>query len=487
MEWTGGSKLPGIEALKPCACGVNFLLALDVSKCQNKNVNLPETKLRLAFLISSVAIAISATYLFIISFLWLKSYHLTGIDNILFFAIVFFLIFFGFIISATVLASILRQDFDIGQANGEINPEKTAVASERNKLSVILSGIRDAVIAVDLNRNILTFNASAERVTGYSASFAIGKPINKIISLFDQNTKLLPFDYCPIRTDGFEGVVFSKTDLKLIGADTKQSFVNLTASQIKEGKHVNLGCILTLHDITKGKQLEEMKLDFVSMAAHELRTPLTSIRGYLSVFMEENKDKFTITQNMFLHRISIAVEQLTALTENLLSVSRIERGVFAVSMQVIDWVATVRETIDEFVGRAWDKKIGLILVEPQKPLSFVKADKLRINEVLSNLLSNAISYTHTGGKISVAIEQKGQEVITHIKDTGVGIPRNALPHLFTKFFRVTGKLTQGAKGTGLGLYISKAIVETHGGHIWVESEVNKGSTFSFSLPTTSSS
>lgn len=400
----------------------------------------------------------------------------------LFFGIVIFIIFFGLTISVTLLASILRQDADVRQVSSEDNFEKIVIASERNKLSTILSGISDLVIAVDRNCNILTFNTSAERLTGYSASFAIGKPINKIIRVFDKDIEILPSKYCPIRTNGLEGTVFSKNDLKVVGADGNKSFVNLTTSQIKEGKHVNLGCILTLHDITKDRQLEEMKLDFVSMAAHELRTPLTSIRGYLSVFTKENKEKFDSTQNMFLHRINIAVQQLMGLTENLLNVSRIERGVFTVSMQPIDWVTNIAEVVDEFLERAKDKKIALTLVKPKQRTFFVKADKLRINEVLLNLLANAISYTGENGKVSVSIEQKGQEVITHVSDTGVGIPKNAIPHLFTKFFRVSGKLAQGTKGTGLGLFISKAIVERHGGRIWVESEVGKGSTFSFSLP-----
>ena len=376
---------------------------------------------------------------------------------------------------------LLRRDLDIRQINDELELEKDAISSERNKLSVILSGITDAVIAVNLNRSILTFNASAERLTGFRAPDVIGKPIDRIIKVFDQDKESEPTQYCPIRTDGFEGVVFSKTDLKVIGNE-KQSFVNLIAGQIKEGKHINLGCILTLHDVTKEKQLEEMKLDFVSMAAHELRTPLTSIRGYLSVFMKENEAKFTSEQNEFLHHINIAAQQLMALIENLLSVSRIERVAFAVSMQPIDWADNVRQTINEFTERAKEKKIDLKFIEPQQKIAYVKADRLRINEVLSNLLSNATFYTQEGGNITVSLEQKGKEVVTHIKDNGEGISGNALPHLFTKFFRATGRLSQGSKGTGLGLYISKAIVEMHGGKIWVESEAGKGSIFSFSLP-----
>lgn len=319
-------------------------------------MNLSKLKLRLIILISFAAVAVSSTYLFIVSFLWLNSYAGSQGSQIIFFGVVIFIIFFGLIVSATLLASILRHDPDFRQISSAAHREK-----------------------------------------------------------------------------------------------------------------------------------EESEIDFVSMAAHELLTPLTSIRGYLSVFMKENKGKFDSTQNLFLHRIDVAVQQMMGLTENLLNVSRIERRAFSISMQVIDWVDNVAEVFDEFLERAKDKKIKLVFVKPQEHTFFVKADKIRINEVLLNLLSNAISYTGVNGKVSVSIEQKGQEVITHFADTGVGIPKNAMPHLFTKFFRVSGKTSQGVKGTGLGLYIARAIVERHGGRIWVESEVDKGSTFSFSLPVASSS
>ena len=112
----------------------------------------------------------------------------------------------------------------------------------------------------------------------------------------------------------------------------------------------------------------------------------------------------------------------------------------------------------------------------------VQVDILRMKEVLNNLISNAITYTETGGKVNVLLEKKDQSVITHVHDTGQGIPKEAIPHLFTKFFRVWGKLEMGSKGTGLGLFITKSIIEMHQGTIWVESELHKGSTFSFSLP-----
>lgn len=356
------------------------------------------------------------------------------------------------------------------------------ISAERNKLVVTLSAISDAVIAVDLNRQITIFNSAAEILTGYIKKEALGQPINQVMRLYDKQQELTPEQFCPLRLDGFEGIVASKQSLKLVGKAGKESFANLLSGQIREGPAVNLGCILTLHDVTREKDLEEMKLDFVSMAAHELRTPLTSIRGYLSVFMQENAQNLNGEQNMLLGRINTAAQQLMGLIENLLSVSKIERGAFTVSFEPIDWLRACKSVVEEFKPRAEEKKQTLEFLEPSEPMPTIEADKLRINEVLSNLIANAISYTPEGGQITVWTESQDGEVITHVKDTGVGIQKEAIPHLFTKFFRISGNLEQGSKGTGLGLYISKSVVDMHHGKIWVESEFGKGSTFNFSLP-----
>ncbi|MBI2315002.1 PAS domain-containing protein [Candidatus Daviesbacteria bacterium] len=364
----------------------------------------------------------------------------------------------------------------------QVQQRTQELKAERNKISVTLAGIVDAVIVVDLNHNIIIFNKAAEKLTGFQLSEVLGKPINQIIKIFDKNTELPPSTFCPVSSDDFEGIVYSKEDLILTGLKGKQTYINLLASQIEEGRDVNLGCILTLYDISKEKQLEEMRLDFVSMAVHELRTPLTSIKGYLYIYLRDYKKALDSKQNSLLSRINISTQRLVSLVENLLNVTRIEKGTLTLNLQPIDWVQNINEVIAEIIDQAQDKNIELNFTEPTKPLSHILADKFRINEVLANLLANAVNYTRQEGKVTVWIEEKGSEVITHITDNGPGIPKEAIPHLFTKFFRVSGSLEQGSKGTGLGLYIAKSIVEIHKGKIWAESEFGKGSTFSFSLP-----
>lgn len=381
---------------------------------------------------------------------------------------------------------LLRRDLDLRKINDELELEKENILAERNKLAVILSGITDCVIALDLNRNIIAFNMAAQRLTGFSEKDVIGKPVNAVIKVFDNSHELLPPYYCPIRTDGFEGEVFRKQGLRILGKNGKESYVNLITGQIKEGARANLGCILTLHDKTAEKRLEEMKLDFISMAAHELRTPLTSIRGYLSVFIKENQDKLGNDQKTLLDHLSSATERLTLLISDLLSVTHIEKGTFAVHTELINWSTFVKQAVLDVTQRAKEKQVQIMFLDSTSQPT-LQVDRLRIGEVLSNLLNNAITYTNPGGIVKVWIEQKDNNVVTNVSDTGIGIPTEAIPHLFTKFYRVSTSLQEGIKGTGLGLYISKVIVEKHGGTIWVTSEPGKGSTFAFSLPIQSQS
>lgn len=364
----------------------------------------------------------------------------------------------------------------------QVEQRTLELKAERNKIAVTLASIVDGVIAVDLNHNIVIFNKAAEKLTGYKIEEVLGKPLSQIVKIYDNVTELALDTFCPLSKDNFEGVIYKKDGLKMLSSKNQQSYVNLIAGQIEEGRDINLGCILTLYDVSKEKQLDEMKLDFVSMAAHELRTPLTSMKGYLYIFLRDYKKLLDERQSTLLSRVNISTQRLSSLVENLLNVTRIERNSVTLSPQKLDWITNIDELISEVIDQAKDKKLELTFIKPKQTPLYLNVDKFRINEVLTNLIVNAINYTRMGGKIVIWTEIVGNEVVTHIQDTGEGIPKEALPHLFTKFFRVSGPLEQGSKGTGLGLYIAKSIIEIHKGKIWVNSELGKGSTFSFSLP-----
>ncbi len=376
----------------------------------------------------------------------------------------------------------LARKFEVDNKKMEL--DKYMLWTEHNKATVTYSSIADGVIGLDSNQKVLLFNRAAEIILGINAKDIISKDIHPFIQIIDDNKKeVLPAVYCPTTRNDFEGVAWTGRNITLKTFQGKEIPADITSSKIKESVRANLGCILTIHDLTKEKQLEEMKLDFVSMAAHELRTPITSIVGYLSVFMDEMKGKIPPSQAELLDKIEFASKQLQSLVDNMLNVSRIERGVFSVTVAPMDYLDLMDKIFSEVKERAKSKSQTLEYTPPTTPLPQMEGDKIRLGEVISNLIGNAINYTPAGGHIKVSVELKEGQIITHITDNGRGIPPEAISRLFQKFYRVVSKLEQSSKGNGLGLYISKAIVEVHHGKIWVESELGKGSTFSFSLPT----
>ena len=368
--------------------------------------------------------------------------------------------------SFNLMADKIKQSFE------NLEHQKNTATLEKNKLEEILSTIIDGIIALDFNKNIILINKSAEEITGFTKQEMLGYPLEKLVHLFSDQEEILQKAYCQ--------PTFNQT-AKLIGKDGKQTKVNFSTAQLEQTTQTGVNCILILHDIAKEEDLEKMKLDFVSMASHELRTPLTSIIGYLSVFLNENKDKVEKEEMALLEKSLTSSQQLLVLVQNLLSVNKIERDQMSVFAQPLDYLPIITKVVDDLKTQAIQKNIILNFILPNA-LPKVMGDSIRLPEVITNLVANAINFTDTGGKIEVSINSSPNEITTTISDTGIGIPKEALPHLFNKFFRVSNQTQQASKGTGLGLYIAKSIIEKLGGKIWVESEGGKGSRFSFTLP-----
>jgi two-component system phosphate regulon sensor histidine kinase PhoR len=348
---------------------------------------------------------------------------------------------------------------------GQIETTKKAL----DTLTHLTANIHQGIIALDEHSNILFFNKAAEKITGYGGQLVIKHPISELITVFDK-TELI--------TSSVYSNSFYRTNLKVVG-NGKTAFVNLRSTSAQIDKHPVT--ILTIEDVTEDQQVERLKLDFVSMAAHELRTPLTTIRGYVS-FLQDDKVTAKLDANEvdYLKKISISSIRLNELVENLLTISKIEQGKMIIDPQPVDIIQLLTKITQEYTIYAEYRKLGLEFKNNEINSLLVKMDTTRIEEVLINLMSNAINYTPSG-KITVQVQRSKQEAVVSVTDTGVGIPKEAQSQLFTKYFRVQGN-TSSAKGTGLGLYISKTIIEAHHGKIWVESTPGHGTTFSFSLP-----
>lgn len=228
------------------------------------------------------------------------------------------------------------------------------------------------------------------------------------------------------------------------------------------------------------KQLEELKEEFVFIAAHELRTPVSAIKGYLSMVLDGTAGPISQPVRKFLEEVISANQRLIRLVNDLLEVARSEAGHLNIDVASLDIREPVQAVISELKPLSDEKNIK-IFYQPQE-VPRIMADSVRLKEVLVNLIGNAIKYTVDAGEIIISHEVNGKNLITHIKDSGIGIAAEAQKKLFEKFYRVQTEKTRDITGTGLGLFIVKQIIEKMNGKIWVESEEGKGSVFSFSLP-----
>ncbi len=231
------------------------------------------------------------------------------------------------------------------------------------------------------------------------------------------------------------------------------------------------------------RRLDDMKSMFVSVAAHELRTPLASITGFVEVLLDEAAGPLTDVQREYLEIVQQSARRLETITGNLLDVTRIEAGRIELILKPTDLPALVESVAAEYEPQL-DARAQRLTLRAQPDLPPALCDQTRVAQIIGNLLSNACKYTPEGGLITVSVTRAEEEGFLQVAvaDTGVGIAVEEQERLFTRFFRAASAQQTGASGTGLGLYIARSLVELHGGRIWFESDVNKGSTFYVTLP-----
>ena len=373
----------------------------------------------------------------------------------------------------------LARSFDTMARN--LGESINIVAAERNKLSVILSGITNAVVAVDLSRNIILFNKAAEALTGLSSRKVIGTPVSRILKIFDNREELPAEKYCPVQQSDFEGVVFAKNNLRMADTEGREHYVNLIAGTIREGISVGLGCILTFQDITREFAVEKMKAEFVSIAAHQLRTPTTGIKWSLDLLASERPGKLSPPQKKIVDAAFEASNRMAELINDLLDVGRVEEGHLPIELKRQSLSPLLERVISNFKSEAEKKGVTLKLESPSMlPPVDMDAEKMEI--VLNNLISNAIKYTQAKGTVTVAVSLKENELILEVKDTGIGIPKAEFDRVFTKFFRSKNAQLSHTSGSGLGLYVAKKVIDQHHGSLNFQSEENKGSTFTMAVP-----
>lgn len=243
----------------------------------------------------------------------------------------------------------------------------------------------------------------------------------------------------------------------------------------------NQWALFVLHDITRQRKLENMRKDFVANVSHELRTPLSVIKGYIETLVDDHHTMPVEDRERFLRTIERHTERLNSLLEDLLALSRLESITPGLSRERINLPHLIGKLVDDYQGRPVCQQHQLNL-SIDSAIDEILADPLKITQTLENLLENALKYTPTGSNIDIFVKLLPKMIELSVHDSGPGIPAEDIPHIFERFYRVDKGRSREKGGTGLGLSIAKHIVQLHGGRIWVESEIGKGTAIYFTLP-----
>jgi len=348
---------------------------------------------------------------------------------------------------------------------------------ERNTEAIIYS-IRDAVIVVDESAKVLMANEAAGRLFGFDYRDCQYKRIEELIDA--DKSEFVDF----LRQCRQSKARATRRQIELAGHEQTRTFDTIVSCVYDDSENV-CGLVAVFHDVTREKEISQMKNDFVSHVSHELKTPLASITAYSEMLLdgEANDEK---TRKEFYEVIQSQANRLNRLIEDILNVSRIESGLMKVEKKPLSLVILIEEQLRMIKSYADEKNITIVEPQNENAIVFgqVYADKDMISQVIVNLLSNAIKYTPSGGsvKIETEVDENAGLARVSVTDTGVGIPEDQLDYVFDKFYRVSANKNQ-AKGTGLGLNLVKQIVEKmHNGRVFVTSKVGQGSTFGFELP-----
>lgn len=371
----------------------------------------------------------------------------------------------------------------------DLDSAKSGLEAAKLKDEAILSSIGDGMIVIDENENIILVNQRAEDMLGYNAEEFLGRKWHEALVLKTEAGAPVPLQDRPVkqafltqkRASALPLITPSKT-YYFTRKDGSRFPVEIIASPIiLEGK--SLGVVEVFRDITQEKEIERVKTEFVSIASHQLRTPLSTINWYSEILLSGDAGDLTSYQKEYLNEIYKGNKRMIDLVNALLNVSRLEVGAFIVETKEMNLSEVVKEVLNELKPQIQAKNI-VVEENYDKAMPPVYADFSLVKVILQNLITNSIKYTPQGGKVQIEIAPKANKTfIITVGDTGIGIPKEQQPKIFTKLFRADNARETDPDGTGLGLYIIKSIIDQTSGKIWFESEEGKGTRFYISAPT----
>lgn len=368
--------------------------------------------------------------------------------------------------------------FTIGWLKQTIDKLIGREANEKIWLQSILQQLAVGVIIADNRGRVVQTNKQVEQILGVKIPAGF---------MMEKDKVLVPNVSIPISPDPAQLPLYQTlnskkpvvgTEFSILRKDGKKVFIQVSSSTVRNKKKNIIAQASIIADITEQKELERQKDDFLSMASHELKTPITSLKMFIDLQRQQLKEKNAGKAAYFNERIHDQADRLKELANDLLDVSRIQTNKLRFTMEDFDIASVINDTVEDLQGTTQRHEILVKGVVSQE----VRGDRYRIYQVLVNLLLNAIKYSPAGKKIFVQAKRNGKSIVVSVRDSGIGISRGQQDKIFDKLYQVADPQVKTFPGLGLGLYISKEIVERHKGKIWVKSTKGKGSTFFFSLP-----
>jgi len=370
----------------------------------------------------------------------------------------------------------------IAQREKALREQNQVLAGLNHRFEAVLNASNDGIAMLDCDGHFVLMNRCFGELLGVRSQALLNPSVEgasplimeRLAQLSGRLAARLPGDLQDPRGIAEEIITLEDSDRRFL-----QFY---TAPVLGEDGREAIGRIIALRDVTRERELDTMKTDFISVVSHELRTPLTSIKGYTDLLLSGASGELNELQAEFLGIVQNSTTRLSNLINDILDISRIESGSISIKHEPVDYRRVVSETLRLMKAAADEKQISMDVSLPET-VPPVRGDMDKVTQVLSNLVSNAIKYTPDGGWIKISVEVTGEaSILTCVTDSGIGIAASDQKKLFQKFFRADNTSTREAGGTGLGLVIAKTIIELLGGAIWVESEPNRGSRFYFTLP-----
>ncbi len=353
-----------------------------------------------------------------------------------------------------------------------------AAENERAQLRDIVGHSSDGIYTVGPDRTVKSWNAAMVALTGYQEDEAVGQKCFNLLRARDGDGVDMCAADCPIlaaAASRHEEV----RDASVLNKEGLARWIRYAHAPIIAADGDMDADVVVVRDVTRERQTDELKADFVASVSHELRTPLTPIKGFLMTLLREDRDFAQDRRREYYKLMLMQSQRLERLIEDLLEVTRLEAGAGLVDATAIDAVDLVRQVVDRFTSEDPDRTVHV--VAPDHAV-YCRGDWMRVDQVLGNLLSNALRYAPPHEPVEVRLVPQGREVVFEVRDWGPGIPIDEQSRIFERFHRVGHYMTREPGGAGLGLYLAKRLVEAMGGRIWVSSRLGHGSVFSFALP-----